>query len=71
MRSAAFFRFWADKGERFRPRRKLGFVDQAIGNRQSVIGDEGWDGQLVGAPTEPSPLGGKVASGVSRKPDDG
>ena len=50
---------------------KSGFVGQAIGNRQQAIGDEGWDRQLAGAPTEPSPLGGKVASGVSRKPDDG
>ena len=42
MRSAAFFRFWADEGERFSPRRKLGFVDQAIGelgNRQQALGN--------------------------------
>ena len=50
---------------------KSEFVGQAIGNRQQAIGAEGWDGQLAGAPTEPSPLGEKVASGVSRKPDDG
>ena len=33
MCAAAFFRIWADEGERFSPRMKLGFVDQAIGNR--------------------------------------